>query len=79
MLRTLIGMGIAVALGFVANSFDATPSFAVCNKICQDKCARATGFGAFSTVKECVEAWSRRNGPTGLGCGKPGEPWKACE
>ena len=81
MLRALGGIAIAAVLAVAANVFNSTTSLALCNQVCMQKCAQVLSGPTplFPSMKECIEVWSRRNGPTGLGCGKKGERWKSCE
>lgn len=71
------GLAIAIALTVVGGLFASTPSFAICNAICQGKCT-AQWQQYFSSRAECVRVWSRRNGPSGHGCGQRGGPFVSC-
>ena len=65
-------VAIFIVLGF------STPAAALCNDICKAKC-KANWSLEFASEKQCLAVWSRRNGPSGRGCGTPGGPFKRCE
>lgn len=69
-----IGMAFALLISF---AFTSTPCLAKCNDICQAKC-KLQWQSAFASRAECVKVWSRRNGPTGWGCGVRGGPFVPC-
>src|SRR5262245_17096132 len=54
-----------------------SPAYAVCNDVCLGKC-KANWKNFFSSEKQCIEVWSRRNGPSGFGCGTRGGPYESC-
>jgi hypothetical protein len=74
-MRKLVLLGCLVIP--VAVSFS-SPAAALCNNICRAKC-KANWQIEFTSEKQCIAVWSRRNGPTGRGCGKPGGPFVRCE
>ena len=72
------GLCIAMALSLPLVSLAGSPAFALCNKICRAKCT--LGWRAeFKSEQDCIKVWSRRNGPTGVGCGAKGGPFQRCE
>lgn len=73
-LAALAVAGISVFLASVSTS----PAFALCNEICKAKCTLHWKHD-FSSKAECIRVWSRRNGPTGKGCGARGGPYQQCE
>lgn len=62
-------LGLAIVYTVVGGPFVSTPSFAICNAICQAKCT-VQWRQYFHSGAECVRVWSRRNGPSGRGCGQ---------
>lgn len=78
MRNVLIVFGLGVAIASVSAVLTSTPSFALCNGICMKKCQTAVSYGQYMTMDDCVKVWSKRNGPSGRGCGKPGERWQPC-
>jgi hypothetical protein len=78
MKQILVAVAIAVAVAVFTAPFTSTPSFALCNKICQAKCTLGWK-NEFKSEQECRNVWSRRNGPTGVGCGQKGQPFQRCE
>lgn len=73
----IAGLAIAIALTVLSVPFASTPSFAICNAICQAKCTLHWK-QYFASKAECVRVWSRRNGPSGRGCGQPGGQFVSC-
>lgn len=69
-----LGLVIAALSTFIFSS----PSFALCNSVCTAKCQAAVSRGDYMNMDACVKVWSKRNGPKGVGCGKPGAPWQSC-
>ncbi len=78
MKQAIIALGFGVAATLMAAPITSRPAFAICNEICQSKCA-AEWQKYFKSQKQCITVWSRRNGPTGLGCGAPGGPFQQCK
>lgn len=81
MTRFLTCIGLALVIGSFSNALSSEPSSAaagVCNSVCKQKCSVAVSRGDYPTMTACEAVWAPRNGPTGRGCGKPGEPWKSC-
>jgi hypothetical protein len=81
MTRFLTCIGLALVIGSFGNILNSNPLSAasgVCNNICKQKCSAAVSRGDYPTMTACEAVWAPRNGPTGRGCGKPGEPWKSC-
>lgn len=72
----LLAVGAAITLTSVSTF--STAASALCNEICQAKC-KLGWQPEFKSRKECVVVWSRRNGPTGRGCGTPGGRYERCE
>jgi hypothetical protein len=72
--------GIVAVVGSVAGALLLTtsPASALCNSICRAKCTLGWQ-REFKSEKECIQVWSRRNGPSGLGCGQKGAPFQRCE
>lgn len=77
MRNTWTAVGLALAIALLAAPVTSTPSFAICNEICQAKC-KLQWQSYFKSREECVRVWSRRNGPTGFGCGPRGAPFVSC-
>lgn len=78
MRKLVILLGAVFALSWVGGLAAPSPSFAICNDICQSRCKETWQKFGFKSEAECVRIWSRRNGPSGFGCGKPGAPYQAC-
>lgn len=78
MRNVLIVCGLGAAIAGASAVVTSTPSFALCNAVCTKKCESAVSGGQYTTMDACVKVWSKRNGPTGRGCGKPGAPWQSC-
>ena len=70
--------GLTIAIALFGAPLTSTSSFALCNKTCQAKCTLSWQ-GEFKSEKECQAVWSRRNGPTGRGCGGAGQPFQRCQ
>jgi hypothetical protein len=77
MRNTLLIIFLSLAIATASALLTSTPSFALCNEICQAKC-KLGWQNEFKSQKECVAVWSRRNGPTGRGCGTSGS-FQRCE
>jgi hypothetical protein len=78
MRNALIIFGLGLAIATLSVFLTSTPSFALCNGVCMQKCQSAVASAQYPTMDACVKVWSKRNGPSGKGCGKPGEPWQSC-
>ncbi len=78
MRKFLLVFGLGLAIATSSYFLTSTPSFALCNSVCQAKCQAAVARGEYLNQAACVKVWSPRNGPTGKGCGKPGAPWQSC-
>ena len=78
MQRLSIAFVLGIGIFSLAAPFTSTSSFALCNKICQAKCTLSWQH-EFKSEAECRAVWSRRNGPSGLGCGGKGAPFQRCE
>jgi len=81
MARFLTCIGMALVIGSFSTVLSSNTSSAapgVCNNVCKQKCSGAVSRGDYPTMTACEAVWAPRNGPTGRGCGKPGEPWKSC-
>ena len=76
-MRYAFGIPVAAAIVIIISLVTSTPSFAICNEICQGKC-KLQWQGSFKSRAECVQVWSRRNGPTGWGCGARGGSFVRC-
>ena len=78
MKRPVLVAAMALGLGVLLTSFTASPASALCNQICRAKCTLQWK-QYFKSKAECIKVWSRRNGPSGKGCGAPGGPYQRCE
>jgi hypothetical protein len=77
MTRTIVAALAVAGISVFLASVSPTPAFARCNEICKAKCTLQWK-QYFKSKAECIRVWSRRNGPTGKGCGAPGGPYQQC-
>ena len=78
MKKVAIATAFAIGVSLLGAPMISTPASALCNAICKAKCT-LNWKGEFKSEKECLVVWSRRNGPTGRGCGGDGMPFQRCE